>query len=250
MQQLMQDAVAVITGAGRGIGLAVARRLGEQGATVVLIDRDPDALDEAAKSLTGQGITASARAADVTCLESVRAVLTDTVAAHGRLDVYVNNAGIVRDGPIWKLGVEEFEAVIDVNLKGTWIGTKAAIEVMRLQEPSGGAIVNISSIAGKSGNFGQTNYSAAKAGVIGLTKAAAKEGARRGIRVNAVQPGLISTPMTDALSQAALKEKLEQIPLGRPGRVDEIADAVLYLSSPMSSYVTGAVLEVTGGRYM
>jgi 3-oxoacyl-[acyl-carrier protein] reductase len=168
----------------------------------------------------------------------------------GRLDVVVNNAGIVRDGVIWRLSVDDFDAVVDVNLKGAWIGTKVAVETMRRQSPVGGAIVNVSSIAGKSGNIGQTNYSAAKAGIVGLTKAVAKEAARRGIRVNAVQPGLINTAMTAALSGEALQEKLHQIPLARPGEPAEVADAVVFLASPMSSYITGAVLEVTGGRYM
>ena len=240
----------MITGAARGIGLAIARKLGEHGAAVVLVDRDGDAVKLRADELAERDITAVAVKADVTDLEAMRGVMDRAVELGGRLDVVVNNAGIVRDGVIWHLGIDDFDAVVDVNLKGAWIGTKVAVETMRKQSPVGGAIVNVSSIAGKSGNIGQTNYSAAKAGIVGLTKAVAKEAARRGIRVNAVQPGLINTPMTAALSGEALQEKLDQIPLARPGEPSEVADAVVFLASPMSSYVTGAVLEVTGGRYM
>jgi 3-oxoacyl-[acyl-carrier protein] reductase len=250
MTQLLPGATAVITGAARGIGLAIARKLGEHGAAVVLVDRDGDAVKLRADELAERDITAVAVKADVTDLEAMRNVMDRAVELGGRLDVVVNNAGIVRDGVIWRLSVDDFDAVVDVNLKGAWIGTKVAVETMRRQSPVGGAIVNVSSIAGKSGNIGQTNYSAAKAGIVGLTKAVAKEAARRGIRVNAVQPGLINTAMTAALSGEALQEKLHQIPLARPGEPAEVADAVVFLASPMSSYITGAVLEVTGGRYM
>jgi 3-oxoacyl-[acyl-carrier protein] reductase len=250
MTQLLPGATAVITGAARGIGLAIARKLGEHGAAVVLVDRDGDAVKLRADELAERDITAVAVKADVTDLEAMRNVMDRAVELGGRLDVVVNNAGIVRDGVIWRLSVDDFDAVVDVNLKGAWIGTKVAVETMRTQSPAGGAIVNVSSIAGKSGNIGQTNYSAAKAGIVGLTKAVAKEAARRGIRVNAVQPGLINTPMTSVLSGEALQEKLDQIPLARPGEPSEVADAVVFLASPMSSYITGAVLEVTGGRYM
>jgi 3-oxoacyl-[acyl-carrier protein] reductase len=250
MTQLLPGATAVITGAARGIGLAIARKLGEHGAAVVLVDRDGDAVKLCADELAERDITAVAVNADVTDLEAMRNVMDRAVELGGRLDVVVNNAGIVRDGVIWRLSVDDFDAVVDVNLKGAWIGTKVAVETMRRQSPVGGAIVNVSSIAGKSGNIGQTNYSAAKAGIVGLTKAVAKEAARRGIRVNAVQPGLINTAMTAALSGEALQEKLHQIPLARPGEPAEVADAVVFLASPMSSYITGAVLEVTGGRYM
>ena len=250
MSQLLPGQTAVVTGAARGIGLAIARWLGEHGAVVVLADRDRDAVKLCAEQLAEQDIHAIGVDAGVTDLTSMREVIGRATEIGGRLDVVVNNAGIARDDVIWRMDVEAFDAVVAVNLRVAWIGTKLAIETMRAQAPAGGAIVNISSIAGKSGNFGQTNYSAAKAGVVGLTKAAAKEGARGRIRVNVVQPGLIRTPMTAVLSEAELQKKLEQIPLSRPGEPSEVADAVLFLASPMLSYITGVVLEVAGGRYM
>ena len=161
----------------------------------------------------------------------------------------VNNAGITRDATLRKMALADFRAVVDVHLTGAWNGTRYAAEAMRAHG-QGGSIVNISSIAGKVGNFGQTNYSAAKAGLVGLTKASAKELARAGIRVNAVQPGLIRTAMTEAMPPAAWDAKLAEIPMGRAGEPAEVAQAVLFLASDLASYVTGAVVEVTGGRYM
>src|SRR6516164_1048283 len=165
MAQLLSGVTAVVTGAARGIGLAIARGLGEHGSSVVLVDRDGDAVKLSADELAEREIIAIAIEADVTDLDSMRKVMDRAVALGGRLDVVVNNAGIVRDGVIWNIGIDDFDAVVDVNLKGAWIGTKVAVETMRKQSPVGGAIVNVSSIAGKSGNIGQTNYSAAKAGI-------------------------------------------------------------------------------------
>jgi 3-oxoacyl-[acyl-carrier protein] reductase len=161
----------------------------------------------------------------------------------------VNNAGITRDATLRKMAAADFRAVIDVHLTGAWNGTRYAAQAMR-EHGRGGSIVNISSISGKVGNFGQTNYSAAKAGLIGLTKASAKELARAGVRVNAVQPGLIRTAMTEAMPREAWDAKMTEIPMARAGEPAEVAQAVLFLASDMASYITGAVLEVTGGRYM
>jgi 3-oxoacyl-[acyl-carrier protein] reductase len=166
----------------------------------------------------------------------------------GSLDVLVNNAGITRDATLRKMTLDDWQLVIDVHLKGTFLGTQAAAAVMRQQKC--GAIVNISSISGKVGFVGQTNYSAAKAGIIGLTKAAAKELAPHGVRINAVQPGLIRTAMTEALRQDIWNQKVSEVPMGRAGEPEEVANAVLFLASDLASYITGAVLEVTGGRYM
>jgi 3-oxoacyl-[acyl-carrier protein] reductase len=160
----------------------------------------------------------------------------------------VNNAGITRDATMAKMSLDDFRLVLDVHVVGTWLGCKAAGAVMRQQES--GTIVNISSIAGKVGNFGQTNYSAAKAGIVGMTKAAAKELARYGVRVNAIQPGLIRTAMTEAMPQKAWDAKMTEIPMARAGEPAEIAAVATFLSSELSSYMTGTVLEVTGGRYM
>jgi 3-oxoacyl-[acyl-carrier protein] reductase len=162
------------------------------------------------------------------------------------LDLLVNNAGVTRDGYIAKLTEADFDLVLDVSLKGAWLGTRAVAPLFRQQKS--GCIVNISSISGKVGNPGQTNYSAAKAGLIGLTKAAAKELGPSGVRVNAVQPGLIRTAMTLAMKPEIFAAKEAEVPLGRAGGPEEVADAVVYLASPLASYVTGAVIEVSGGR--
>jgi 3-oxoacyl-[acyl-carrier protein] reductase len=166
----------------------------------------------------------------------------------GGIDIMVNNAGITRDASMAKMTLDDFTAVIDVHLRGAWLGTRAA--GARMREQRSGAIVNVSSISGKVGNFGQTNYSAAKAGIVGLTKAAAKELAGKNVRVNAVAPGLIRTAMTEAMPQAAWDAKLAEIPLGRAGEPAEVADVVTFLASDMASYLTGIVIEIAGGRHI
>jgi 3-oxoacyl-[acyl-carrier protein] reductase len=175
-------------------------------------------------------------------------VLRQTLATFGSLDVMVNNAGITRDATMRTMTEDQFDDVIQVHLKGTWNGTRMAAAIMR--ERKSGTIINISSLSGKVGMVGQTNYSAAKAGIVGLTKAAAKEVAHHGIRVNAVQPGLIRSAMTEAMPEKAWNQKMSEIPMGRPGEPEEVAKVALFLASDLSSYMTGAVLEVTGGRFM
>lgn len=244
---LLQGKTAVITGGAQGIGLAIAERFVAEGARVVLGDVDAAALAAAVETLGGQD-RARGVVCDVTDAASVEALLARAVTDFGSLDVMVNNAGILRDATMRKMTEEQFDDVIAVHLKGTWLGTRQASLLMR--EQGGGSIVNMSSISGKVGNPGQTNYSAAKAGIVGLTKAAAKEVAFAGVRVNAVQPGIIRTAMTEAMPQAAWEQKLAEIPMGRAGEMAEVAAVVLFYASALSSYMTGTVAEVTGGRHI
>lgn len=238
---LLDQRVAVVTGAGQGIGLEIARSLTGHGARVVVADIDSDLAGKAAAEIGGLGVTC-----DVTSEEQVGNLVAQAVGNFGRLDVFVNNAGITRDASLKKMSVADFDAVISVHLRGTWLGVRAASAVMR--EQKSGSIVNISSLSGKSGNPGQTNYSAAKAGVVGLTKAAAKEVAHHNVRVNAIQPGLIRTAMTAAMPPQVFAEREAAIPMKRAGEPAEVAGAVVFLASDLSSYVTGAVIEVGGGR--
>lgn len=244
---LLDGRCAVVTGGAQGIGLAIATRYVAEGARVVLGDLDPSATEAAAAGLGGPDVARAVRC-DVTDGAQVTALVTAAVDAFGSLDVMVNNAGITRDATMRKMTEEQFDQVIAVHLKGSWNGTRAAANVMREQQY--GAIVNISSISGKVGLIGQTNYSAAKAGIVGLTKAAAKEVAHLGVRVNAIQPGLIRSAMTEAMPQRIWDEKLAEIPMGRAGEPSEVASVALFLASDLSSYMTGTVLEVTGGRHI
>jgi 3-oxoacyl-[acyl-carrier protein] reductase len=246
---LLDGRSAVVTGAAQGIGYEIARVLGEAGASVVIGDINEDAAAEAARRLGKLDIAATSRRCDVTDEDEVAALVAHCAEHFGPVGVMVNNAGITRDATLRKMAAADFRAVIDVHLTGAWNGTRYAAQAMR-EHGRGGSIVNISSISGKVGNFGQTNYSAAKAGLIGLTKASAKELARAGVRVNAVQPGLIRTAMTEAMPREAWDAKMTEIPMARAGEPAEVAQAVLFLASDMASYITGAVLEVTGGRYM
>lgn len=242
---LVEGKSAAITGAAQGIGLEIARLLYEEGAKVMILDVNEDQASAAAVSL-GEG--AVGRGCDVTDEDSVRDAVEATVTEFGCLDIFVNNAGITRDSSLGKMTLADFEAVLNVHLKGSWLGVRAASAVMR--EAGSGSIINMSSLSGKSGNFGQTNYSSAKAGIVGLTKSAAKELAHKGVRVNAVQPGLIRTPMTEAMPTDIFAAREADIPMKRAGEPREVAGAVLFLASQHSSYMTGAVLEVGGGRLM
>lgn len=244
---LLLGQAAIVTGAGQGIGLAIVERLAASGADVLAVDVDGGKAEEAVASLAVDGAsTVAAQQGDVTSERDQAAMAEACVKHFGRIDVLVNNAGVTRDGYITKLGVEAFELVLDVTLKGAWLGTRAVAPLLRAQ--GSGSIVNISSLSGKIGNAGQTNYSAAKAGLIGLTKAAAKELGPFGVRVNAVQPGLIRTAMTLAMKPEIFAAKEAEVPMGRAGTPDEVANAVLFLASPLASYINGAVLEVSGGR--
>ncbi|WP_370330003.1 3-oxoacyl-ACP reductase FabG [Mycolicibacterium hippocampi] len=244
---LLTGQTAVVTGGAQGLGFAIAQRFVAEGARVVLGDVNLEATQAAAGQLGGDDVARAVRC-DVTSVEQVDALVAAAVDGFGSLDVMVNNAGITRDATLRKMTEEQFDQVISVHLKGTWNGLRSAAAVMR--ENKSGAIVNMSSISGKVGMVGQTNYSAAKAGIVGMTKAAAKELAYLGVRVNAIQPGLIRSAMTEAMPQRIWDSKVAEVPLGRAGEPDEVANVALFLASNLSSYMTGTVMEVTGGRHL
>ncbi|WP_405182687.1 3-oxoacyl-ACP reductase FabG [Nocardia sp. NBC_01377] len=244
---LLTDRTAVITGAAQGIGYAIAELFVAEGARVVIGDLDAGLAAVAAEKLGGPGVAIGV-GCDVSKSADVDGMLAAAVDTFGTLDVVVNNAGITRDATMRTMTEDQFDQVIAVHLKGTWNGVRKAAAIMR--EAKSGAIVNLSSISGKVGMAGQTNYSAAKAGIVGMTKAAAKEMAHHGVRVNAIQPGLIRTAMTEAMPQKVWEEKVAGIPMQRVGDPSEIASVALFLASDLSSYMTGTVLEVTGGRFM
>lgn len=242
---LLENKVMVITGGAGALGKAMAARAISEGGRVVISDMSDSALDAAIEELgaSGEIRAVKGRASDP---DDVDGVVHAAVAAFGRLDVWVNNAGITRDATMRKMPVADFDSVVDVHLKGTWLGTRAAADWMR--DHGGGSIINLSSISGKVGNAGQTNYSAAKAGIVGLTKAAAKEVGFAGVRVNAIQPGLIRSPMVESMPAHVVEARLAEIPLGRFGEPEEVADVVLFLASDLSRYMTGTVTEISGGR--
>jgi 3-oxoacyl-[acyl-carrier protein] reductase len=245
----MSQRAGVVTGAAQGIGLSIARALVREGANVVIADIDDEAATRAADELNAIGPgSAFGMRCDVTSEQDVAGVAAACSERSGAVDFWVNNAGVTRDKTLRNMTLQDFRTVLDVHVVGAWLGIRAAAEVMREQKR--GTIVNISSISGKVGNAGQTNYSAAKAGLIGMTKAAAKELARYGIRVNAVQPGLVRTAMTEAMKPEIYESRVAEIPLGRAGEPDEVAEVVLFLLSERSSYMTGTVLEISGGRHM
>ena len=238
--------VAVVTGGGRGIGLAIARSLAEDGASVVVSGRDAGRLDAVAKEIDGVG--ALAVVADVSRREDVDRLVEATRERFGRIDVLVNNAGITRDQLLIRMKDEDWDQVLDTNLRGIFLTTRAIGKVMMRQKA--GRIINIGSAAGSMGNPGQVNYSAAKAGVIGLTKAAARELAHWNILVNAVAPGLIETDMTADIPPAAREALMVQVPLKRMGTAREVAETVRFLAGDGAGYITGQVIHVNGGLYM
>ncbi|MET0700544.1 MAG: 3-oxoacyl-ACP reductase FabG [Mycobacterium sp.] len=244
---LLEGQTAVVTGGAQGLGYAIAERFIAEGARVVLGDLDLDATAAAAQALGGDDVAIAVRC-NVTSGDDVQALIGAAVERFGSLDIMVNNAGITRDATMRKMTEEQFDQVISVHLKGTWNGTRHAATVMR--ENTRGTIINMSSLSGKVGLVGQTNYSAAKAGIVGMTKAAAKELAHLGVRVNAIAPGLIRSAMTEAMPQRIWDQKVAEVPMQRAGEPDEVAKVALFLASDLSSYMTGTVMEVTGGRFM
>jgi 3-oxoacyl-[acyl-carrier protein] reductase len=243
---LLKNQVAIVTGGAQGIGLAIVQAFVAQGAKVLVADIDGDKAKAAIADLVDAGADVVSRQCDVTASDDQNALVQVCRDHFGQVDILVNNAGVTRDNYIAKMSEEDFDLVLNVSLKGAWLGTRAVAPLFRSQRS--GSIVNMSSLSGKIGNPGQTNYSAAKAGLVGMTKSAAKELGPSGVRVNAVQPGLIRTAMTLAMKPEIFAAKEAEVPLGRAGLPAEVADAVVFLASPLASYVNGAVLEVTGGR--
>jgi 3-oxoacyl-[acyl-carrier protein] reductase len=240
--------VALVTGGSRGIGLAIARLLAEDGASVVVSGRDAARLDAAVKELESLGAPALAVVADASKREDVDRLIEAARERFGRIDVLVNNAGITRDQLLVRMKDDDWDQVLDTNLRGVFLTTRAVGKVMMRQKS--GRIINIASTAGAMGNPGQVNYSAAKAGVIGLTKAAARELAHWNILVNAVAPGLIETDMAAAIPPEAREALLQQVPLKRIGQGREVAEVVRFLAGDGASYITGQTIHVNGGLYM
>ena len=239
---MLEGKMAIVTGASRGIGAAIVEKLAAEGATVVACARSIESCKGAALCLK----------VDVSDSAQVDACVKETVARFGRVDILVNNAGITKDGLLMRMSDDDWDKVVDINLKGTFLFTRAVSRPMMKNkgadgQPAGGAIVNIASVVGITGNAGQANYTASKGGVIALTKTVAKELGSRRIRCNAVAPGFIRSQMTDVLPDDVKKQYAEQIPLKRFGEVEDVANVVAWLASDASSYVTGQVVGVNGG---
>ncbi len=244
----LEGKVALVTGSAQGIGRAIALLLARHGADVVISDINLEKAQETAKEIQHLGRRSLAIKVNVADLHDVEQMVGNILEAFGRIDILVNNAGITRDRLILRMTEEDWDAVLNVNLKGTFNCTKAVIRQMAKQRS--GKIVSIASVSGEMGNPGQANYSASKAGVIGFTKTIAREFASRGINVNAIAPGFIQTAMTDAIPDKSKEALIQMIPMERLGQPEDVAEAVLFLVSERSSYITGQVLNVNGGIYM
>jgi len=245
---LLENQIAVVTGAGRGIGRAMALKFAGAGADVVVISRTQENSEKVAAEIRTLGRKAWAHAVDVSDAAAVNAAAEKILAEAGKVDILVNNAGVTRDGLLMRMADADWDTVLDTNLKGAFLVTKAFVRSFIKQRS--GRIINISSVIGLIGNAGQANYAASKAGLIGFTQSAARELASRGITVNAIAPGFIETDMTAELTEALKAEILKKIPLGCLGQSEDIAAAALYLAGPGARYVTGQVLTVDGGMVM
>jgi len=247
MNQL-ENQVAVVSGAGRGIGRAVALKLAGAGAQVICVSRTRENAEKVANEIGATGRKASAFAVDVADAKAVKAAAEQILAHCGRVDILVNNAGVTRDGLLMRMSDEDWDAVLDTNLKGAFHFTREFFRVFARQRA--GRIINISSVIGLIGNPGQCNYAASKAGLIGFTKSIARELASRGVTVNAIAPGFIETDMTSGLNEELKGNILRAIPMGRFGSADDVADSALFLAGPAARYITGQVLTVDGGMAM
>ena len=246
---MLKGKTAVITGSGRGIGKAIAVKLASLGANIVINDipESPDAAGTC-EEIKAMSVGALCIKGPVRSTDAVQALVDGAVKEFGKIDIFVNNAGVTRDGLMLRMSEEDWDLVLDINLKGAFHCIKTVARPM--MKAKGGSIINIASVVGVMGNAGQANYSASKAGLIGLTKTTAKEFSSRGIRCNAVAPGFIASAMTDKLSDEVKQQYFDAIPLGKFGTVDNIADTVAFLASDMSSYITGQVICVDGGLVM
>ena len=244
-----ENKIVLVTGAGRGIGASIAKRFASEGAEVIVnYSGNDEAAQKTVDEITATGGQAQKYKCSVNDSESVKVMIDEIIKKFGRIDILVNNAGITKDGLMLRMTDEDFDRVIDVNLKGTFNCTKYVSKYMLKQKS--GKIINISSVVGLSGNAGQGNYSASKAGIIGITKSAAKELSSRGITVNAVAPGYVDTDMTKVLSDNIRNEILKNIPLQRMGNVEDISNCVAFLASEDASYITGQVISVDGGMHI
>ncbi len=241
----LKDKVAIITGSGQGIGKATALLFAREGAAVIVAEYNKDTGEAVATKINEAGGEGRFVQVDIANRESVQALISDVLETNGNIDVLVNNAGVIKDNTLEKMTDEEFDRVISVNLRGTYICTKEAAEIMRKQ--GSGVILNAASVVALYGNFGQTNYVASKAGVIGMTKVWARELGKYGIRVNAVAPGFISTDMIKDIPENVIEMMLKKVPLRRMGQIEEVASVYAWLASDDASYVTGTVINVDGG---
>ena len=241
----LADKVSIITGSGSGIGHATALKFAQEGAKVAVCDINEQAARNVVREITESGGEALAFRIDVTDKESIARMVEGVMAKWGRIDTLVNNAGIVQDAQLKKMTDDQFDNVIDVNLKGVYNCTKAVVDIML--EQHSGVILNASSIVGLYGNFGQTNYAASKFAVIGMMKTWARELGKKGIRANAICPGFIETPILKSMPQKVVQMMEDKVPMGRLGRPEEIANTYAWLASDEASYINGAVIEVSGG---
>lgn len=244
----LKDKIVIVTGSTKGIGKEIALEFGRCGAKVVVSGRNEERANEVCEEIRAAGGEAAAVIADVSKMDDAQALIDKTAETFGRIDVLVNNAGITRDNLIMRMKEEDWNTVVDINLKGTFNCVKSITRLMMKQR--GGKIINITSVVGQIGNAGQVNYSASKAGIIGLTKSVAKELATRGITCNAIAPGFIETDMTDVLDEKTREGLLTQIPLNRLGSVSDIARVTTFLASDAADYITGQTINVDGGMVM